>query len=118
MIVRVDVMIDEQAGPAERPPLELTALVEVRDVSAVDGSAITLARRVATVNGAASDWLTTTELVIDQAVDPRSDLTVWVRVTDSPEDDLAVGDWMTMQSVPVDPTRPEQHVVAPVRRVN
>ncbi len=117
MIVLVDVVIDDRSGLDERPARPSVALVELRDVTEVDASAVVLARNTAPVAGTASRWLATTELVVDRSVDRRSDLTVWVRVTESPDDELAVGDWITMQSVPVDPSSPEQRVTAPVRRV-
>lgn len=92
-------------------------IVELRDVTEVDAEAITLARRVAKIASRPGQHLVTTELGVDRFIDPRADLTVWVRVTASPDDDLAAGDWITMQSVPVDAEAPRQRVTAPVRLV-
>ena len=117
MIVLVDIVIDDRSVFGDRPTLESVAQVELRDVTEVDASAIVLARNTVLVSGTASHWLATTELALDGSVDQRSDLTVWVHVTESPDDDVAVGDWITMQSVPVDPSAAEQRVAAPVRRV-
>lgn len=39
--------------------------------------------------------------VADAALTPQRDLTVWARVATSGADRVAVGDWITMQSVPV-----------------
>ena len=118
MIVLVDVVIDDRHRSGERPDHESVAQVELRDVTEIDASATVLAHSTALVAGAASAWLATTELVFDGSIDSRSDLTIWVRVTNSPDHELAVGDWITMQSVPVDPGASEQRVTAPVRRVD
>ena len=117
VLVLVDVVIDDRSVLDARPTRESVAQVELRDVTEVDASATVLARNTATVAGTASRWLATTELALDETIDRRADLTVWVRITESPDDDLAVGDWITMQSVPVDPSLTEQRVTAPVRRV-
>ncbi len=117
MIVLVDVVIDERMAADARPGTDRQVLVELRDVTAVDGDAVVLARSSTPVVGAASSWLATTELIAAASVDHRSDLTIWARVTDSPDSDLSVGDWITMQSVPVDPSVDEQRVAAPVRPI-
>lgn len=122
MIVSVDVVLHDLAiggreHPGERPEPGAVALVELRDTSQADAAAVTLARQRAEVTGASGRWLATAELVVHEPVDPRTDLTAWVRVTGSPDAPLASGDWITMQSVPVDPKAEEQRVEAPVRRV-
>ncbi len=117
VILIVDVMIDERVGAGERPAPGSAAIVELRDVTAIDAAAVTLARRVANIADASGRRLLRTKLTVDQSVDPRADLTVWVRITESPDDDLTAGDWITMQSVPVDTESTEQQVTAPVRRI-
>ena len=109
--------MDDRSVLDVRPTRESVAQIELRDVTEVDASATVLVRNTAAVAGTASRWLATTELAIDETIDRRADLTVWVRVTEAPDADLAVGDWITMQSVPVDPNVAEQRVTAPVRRV-
>lgn len=122
MIVLVDVVLhdlvlDGREHPGERPAPGAVAVVELRDISQADAAAVTLARRTADVTGSSGRWLATAELVVDAPVDPRADLTVWVRVTRSPDGPLVSGDWITMRSVPVEPTTDQQRVEAPVRRV-
>ncbi len=114
MIVLVDIELADDDDARPRPGTELK--VDLLDTSQVDDDAVLLASSTAIVLGAASSWLATTELAADE-VDPRSDLTVWVRVAASGEPHTAPGDWITMQHVPVAPGLTFQRVVAPVRRV-
>ncbi len=118
MIIRVDVELSDRGLTASdgRPDEGTPVVVELRDTTALDTDSIRLASRTTMVQGSASAWLATTELVVDD-VDPTADLTVWVRIAASGNDDLSAGDWITMQSVRVDPASPEQRVTAPVSRV-
>jgi hypothetical protein len=117
MLLTVDVVVDDSVMPDQRPAPGSAAIVELRDISLVDDAAVTLARRATDIGPAGDRHIVSAELAVDAGLDPRADLTVWVRVTETPHDDLAVGDWITMQTVPVDPEVAEQRVVAPVRRV-
>lgn len=117
MIVLVDVVMQGEPPFEERPPAGSPIVVELRDTTALDSDSQRVAARHATVEGVASSWLATTELVVDDDVDPRRDLTIWVRVAASGSDELAAGDWITTQSAPVDPTVDQQRTIAPVTHI-
>jgi hypothetical protein len=125
VIVLVDIVL-RGAGPFdERPPVGARVEVELRDTTTVDDDAVRLAAKTTTVEGEASAWLATTELQVDHDIVRSADLTVWVRVVttedDESEDDESAGvrsgDWITVQSVPVSPTLHDQRVTAPVVRI-
>lgn len=117
MIVLVDVELAEAAeAGGRRPDVGTGVRIDLLDTSLADGDAVVLASVATAVQGAASTWLATAELVADDA-DPRADLTIWVRVAASGEDETTIGDWITMQHVPVDPSRREQRIAAPVRPI-
>lgn len=113
MFVLVDIEIDGRVGTDQRPAVGSIASVELRDTSEADGPAVVLARNEIVVTGTGSRWLATTELISDEPIDSRADLNIWVRIVADESD----GDWITMQSVPVDPVANEQRVAAPVRPI-
>lgn len=115
VIVLVDIELDDRS--AERPATGTPISVDLRDTTQLDVDAVVLASTTCEVVGTDSVWLATAELATDVEIDVRADLTVWARVAASGEASTAVGDWITMQHVPVATTADTQRVAAPVRRV-
>jgi len=80
MIVLVDVeLADVGSG---RPDRGTEMRIDLLDTSQIDDDAIVLGTTQTEVQGIASEWLATAELVAGE-VDPRADLTVSVRVAAS-----------------------------------
>ena len=101
-------------GPGPRPPAGTPVRIEVRDVTEQDVASIVVVATDARVDDAdeADDnaFATAVLEVADAALTPQRDLTVWARVATSGADRVAVGDWITMQSVPVRATGPRPGV--------
>jgi hypothetical protein len=111
-------------GPGPRPPVGTPVRIEVRDVTLQDvASPVVVATDtlVDDVADAGDDSLVTAIIELaDDAVTPQRDLILWARVGASGSERVAVGDWITMQSIPVRTTseaagRPLDIEVRPVR---
>jgi hypothetical protein len=95
-------------GPGPRPPVGTPVRIEVRDVTMQDvESTVVVATdtNVGDVGDAGDDALATAVIELaDDAVTPQRDLILWARVGASGTQRVAVGDWITMQSIPVHTT--------------
>jgi hypothetical protein len=92
-------------GQGTRPPVGTPVRIEVRDVTLQDAqSTVVVAAdtRVADVDDGGGASLATAVIELaDDAVSPQRDLILWARVAASGAERVAVGDWITMQSIPV-----------------
>jgi hypothetical protein len=98
-------------GHGQRPPVGTPVRIEVRDVTEQDAASTLIVAadtRVDAIGDPGDDGgaaLATAVLdLADDAVTPQRDLILWARVAASGTERVAVGDWITMQSVPVRPT--------------
>ncbi len=114
--MRVRVIPDGSPDPAPAPGTPVR--IEVRDESMADGVAAVLAAADATVSagGGGVSWSAEATLDLPDSVSSTSGAGVWARVASGGADRTAPGDWLTMQSFPVQVPAPDPVTVL-VRRV-
>ena len=94
--VRVDPADPDAPAPVDGTPVH----VEIRDVSLADAAAVVLATGDGVTSGA-PDW--SADVAVDvPAVPAGTAATVWARVAVSGAASTSRGDWITMESFPVD----------------
>lgn len=107
-------------GPGPRPPVGTPVRIEVRDVTLQDVASPVVVATDTLVDDVDDALVTAVIELADDAVTPQRDLILWARVGASGSERVAVGDWITMQSIPVRTTseaagRPLDIEVRPVR---
>jgi hypothetical protein len=89
-------------GPPEPVPAEGTAVhVEVRDTSLADAPATTLAAADGVTTGS-PDWSADVPVDVPDGLPLDGSVTLWARVAASGSSATSEGDWITMQSFPLD----------------
>ena len=112
MLMRVRVTPDGSPDPAPAPGTPVH--VEVRDESVADGVAPVLASGDGAVEADGRSWSAELRIDVPESVSSTSGAGLWARVGAGPR--TAAGDWITMQSCPVQVPAPDP-VTVPVRRV-
>ena len=107
-------------GSGPRPPVGTPVRIEVRDVTLQDVASPVVVATDTQVDDVDDALVTAVIELADDAVTPQRDLILWARVGASGSERVAVGDWITMQSIPVRTTseaagRPLDIEVRPVR---
>jgi uncharacterized lipoprotein YbaY len=112
MEVRVGVV----SRNGEAPPVGTPVRIELRDVSLADAPSTVVAAADTTVIEGDEGWLAVATLEVDDATWQRAaGLSFWARVAASGAERTSPGDWITMESVPLQPHVAD--VELPVRRV-
>jgi hypothetical protein len=119
MHIIVDVVVAPQSG-SDRPGAGTPTVVELRDTGVADAKATTIAVWTGVLGRTGGGPIATAEFHVEPAsLDPKARLTVWARCAASGSPRKTKGDWITMESVPVDLAAADDplRIVAPVRRI-
>jgi uncharacterized lipoprotein YbaY len=112
----VKVHVRVMARNGERPPAGTPVRIELRDVSMADAPSTTVAAADTTVVDQEEGPLAVATLEVDDATWQRAAaLSFWARAAVSGAERTSAGDWVTMESVPLQPHLADVEV--PVRRV-